>query len=94
MSVLIIEENRVSNANDEVQKGLKQNGYIVERVTDGDLIIDFIKTKIFEVILLNSSLLQISGASIVREILNLGIKTPILILNSHGRRVIKYKFFN
>ena len=82
MSVLLIEEDGTCNANDEVQKGLKQKGYIVERVRDGKLPIDYIKTKKIEVILLDLSLSQISGPRIVCEIRDQGIKTPILILNS------------
>lgn len=92
MRILLFEENGNFNENDRVQKGLKQYGYTVDRLSAKDSL-RYIKKESFEVILLDLSLSQIES-SIVREIRAKDIKTPILILNSFTSTKNKVQTFD
>jgi two-component system response regulator QseB len=86
MRILLVEKDGTSNENEDIQKGLKQYGYTVDRLRDGKTIVSFIKTEKFEAILLDLSLSPKFGISILREIRAEGIKTPILVLTSYPSR--------
>lgn len=83
MRILLVEEDGSSNENDGVQKGLKQYGYTVDRLSEGKILLSFIKTETFEVILLDLNLSKVSGLSVLRKIRAAGITTPVLILISY-----------
>ncbi|WP_339050253.1 response regulator transcription factor [Rickettsiella endosymbiont of Xylota segnis] len=81
MRILLVEEGGTSN--DGVQKGLKQYGYTVDRLTDGKVLLSSIKTETFGVILLDLNLSKVSELSVLRKIRAAGITTPVLILISY-----------
>jgi two-component system, OmpR family, response regulator QseB len=81
MRILLVEEDGTSN--DGVQKGLKQYGYTVDRLTDGKVLLSSIKTETFGVILLDLNLSKVSELSVLRKIRAAGITTPVLILISY-----------
>ncbi len=80
MRILLVENELPNNG---VQKGLKQYGYTVDRLTDGKVLLSFIKTEAFEIILLDLNLSKVSGLSVLRNIRAAGITTPVLILTTY-----------
>ena len=80
MRILLVEEDGSSNENDEVQKGLKQYGYTIDRLSEGKILLSFIKTEIFEVILFNLNSSEVSKLSVLYKIRAAGITIPVLIL--------------
>lgn len=79
MRILLVEDH--SSFNEGVlHKGLKQYGYTVDRLTDSQTALYFIRTETFDVILLDLNLTERSGLSVLREIRAAGITTPVLIL--------------
>ena len=78
MRILLLEEDGALN--DRVKKGLKKYGHTVDRLTDGKDTLNFIKTEIFDVILLELILSDSPGLSTLRKIRTEGIMTPVLIL--------------
>ncbi len=55
MRILLIENHRSFNEG-ALHKGLKQYGYTVDRLTESQTILCFIRTEIFDVILLDLNL--------------------------------------
>ncbi len=82
------------NENGDVQKGLKRYGYTVDRLRDGKVLLSFIKTEKFEVILLDLSLSPTLGISILRNIRAKGFTIPVLILTSYSTTKNKVQTFD
>ena len=61
---------------------LKKNGYIVDAAADGETGAEMAATGIYDIIILDRMLPRIDGLTLLREIRNLGIDTPILILTA------------
>lgn len=80
MRILLVEDD--GSLGDGIQKGLKQYGYTVDWLTDGQTALSSIKTETFDVILLDLNLPKLSGLSVLREVRAAGITTPILILTA------------
>lgn len=94
MRILLVEEDGSSNENDEVQKGLKQYGYTVDRLTEGKILLSFIKTEIFEVILFNLNSSEVSKLSVLYKIRAAGVTIPVLILTNNQSAQDKIKAFD
>jgi two-component system, OmpR family, response regulator QseB len=94
MRILLVEEDGSSNENDEVQKGLKQYGYTVDRLTEGKILLSFIKTEIFAVILFNLNSSEVSKLSVLYKIRAAGVTIPVLILTNNQSAQDKIKAFD
>lgn len=94
MRILLVEEDGSSNENDEVQKGLKQYGYTIDRLSEGKILLSFIKTEIFEVILFNLNSSEVSKLSVLYKIRAAGITIPVLILTYNQSAQDKIKAFD
>lgn len=94
MRILLVEEDGSSNENDGVQKGLKQYGYTIDRLSEGKILLSFIKTEIFEVILFNLNSSEVSKLSVLYKIRAAGITIPVLILTYNQSAQDKIKAFD
>lgn len=71
MRILLVEED--GSSEDGVQKGLKQYGYTVDRLSERKILLSFIKTELFEVILFNLNSSEVSKLSVLYKIRAAGI---------------------
>lgn len=94
MRILLVEEDGSSNENDGVQKVLKQYGYTIDRLSEGEILLSFIKTEIFEVILFNLNSSEVSKLSVLYKIRAAGITIPVLILTNNQSAQDKIKAFD
>ncbi len=80
MHILLIEDDELLG--DGLVKGLKQEGYSVDWFKEGKPAVKFIQPDLFDVILLDLTLPDIWGLTLLRELRSRGITTPILILTA------------
>jgi DNA-binding response OmpR family regulator len=80
MRVLVIEdEKRVAEF---ICKGLRVEGFFCEQANDGQSGLGLAKSQDFDVIVLDRMLPDIDGISVLKQIRQLGIATPILFLTA------------
>ena len=82
MHILLIEDD--VNAASYVIKGLKESGYVVDHAQDGEKGMEFAISLKFDVMVIDRMLPKIDGLSLIKEIRNENIDTPILILSARG----------
>lgn len=82
MHILLIEDD--VNAASYVIKGLKESGYVVDHAQDGEKGMEFAISLKFDVMIIDRMLPKIDGLSLIKEIRNENIDTPILILSALG----------
>tara|TARA_A100000164_G_C21933329_1_gene786809 strand:+ start:188 stop:868 length:681 start_codon:yes stop_codon:yes gene_type:complete len=82
MHILLIEDD--VNAASYVIKGLKESGYVVDHAQDGEKGMEFAISLKFDVMVIDRMLPKIDGLSLIKEIRNENIDTPILILSALG----------
>lgn len=92
MRILLVEED--GSSEDGVQKGLKQYGYTIDRLSEGKILLSFIKTEIFEGILFNLNSSEVSKLSVLYKIRAAGITIPVLILTNNQSAQDKIKAFD
>jgi two-component system response regulator QseB len=83
MRVLLVEDDKELGSC--TAKGLEQNGYTVDWLREGQLVLNITNTntETFEVILLDINLLDnISGWTVLSKLRARGIKTPVMILSA------------
>ena len=61
---------------------LTSNNYSVDTVFDGEEALDYIRTNIYDGIILDLMMPKINGIDVLKKIRSEGIKTPILILTA------------
>jgi two-component system, OmpR family, copper resistance phosphate regulon response regulator CusR len=82
MKILIIEdEPKVAEV---IKKGLEENGYTAEIAYDGLIGRKLVLTNNFEAIILDVNLPQINGYALCKELREMNIKIPILMLTALG----------
>lgn len=80
MRLLLVEDDEpLGNG---ICTGLKQYGYTVDWLKDGQAALRFMKSETFDVILLDLNLPRVSGLTVLRELRANGISTPVLILTA------------
>lgn len=80
MQILIVEdEKRVS---DFICKGLRVEGFFCEQALDGQSAIALVKSHQFDVIILDRMLPDTDGISLLKQIRQLGVSSPILFLTA------------
>lgn len=80
MRILIIEDDR--KIAHFVTAGLREAGYIIDHATDGEDGLHFLLTESYDAAIIDLMLPGINGLTIIRDIRNQGISTPILILSA------------
>ncbi|WP_108816764.1 response regulator transcription factor [Loktanella sp. Alg231-35] len=80
MNILLVEdEERVA---DFVRRGLKADGYSVEHANSGEMALEFLLLREFDVVVLDLMLPGISGSDVCRKIRARGDHTPVLMLTA------------
>jgi len=80
MHVLIIEDSK--RLQTYIAKGLRQRGYAVDVVSDGEEGLFLAETEEYDVIVLDLMLPKLDGLSLLRELRSRGCKTHVLILTA------------
>jgi DNA-binding response OmpR family regulator len=73
-----------------LERGLRESGYVVDAVADGDSALGYLRIYDYEVAVLDWRMPALSGLEVVREIRRRGFAVPILMLtarDSAGDRV-------
>lgn len=92
MKILIVEdEHLIANA---LKKGLEQEHYTVDVAFDGEDGLDLASSDEYDLILLDLMLPKIDGFEVCRQIRNLQINVPILILTAKSQVEDKIKGLN
>jgi DNA-binding response OmpR family regulator len=82
MRVLVVEDNKKMAA--FISKALKEEGYAVNTLYDGDEALATISTTPFDVVVLDIMLPGRDGLSVLRQLRQRGNHTPILLLSARG----------
>ncbi|MEO6970524.1 MAG: response regulator transcription factor [Chthoniobacterales bacterium] len=82
MRALVVEDEKKLGS--FLRKGLAQENLVVDLVHSGDVAIDHILTQSYDVILLDIMLPGRDGLSILREMRQRHINTPVLLLSARG----------
>jgi two-component system OmpR family response regulator len=80
MRVLVIEDD--SEAANWLIKGLVESGHVAEHVADGEEGLDIALGGVHDVLIVDRMLPKRDGLSIIRQIREVGIKSPVLILSA------------
>lgn len=92
MKILVIEdEHLIANA---LKKGLEQEHYTVDLAFDGEQGFDLASTDEYDLILLDLMLPKMDGFEVCRQIRNLEIHVPILMLTAKSQIEDKIKGLN
>jgi DNA-binding response OmpR family regulator len=85
MRVLVAEDDAALRT--VLQRGLRENGYVVDAVADGDAAVKWLRAYEHEVAILDWRMPLKSGIEVVDEVRRLGVKTPILMLTARDAPV-------
>lgn len=92
MKILVVEdEHLIANA---LKKGLEQEHYTVDLAFDGVEGFDLASTSEYDIVLLDLMLPKMDGLEICRQLRNLQIQTPILMLTARSQVEDKIKGLN
>lgn len=82
MRILVIEDEK--EIADGIQAILKRDGYESDSVEDGDLGLEYIRTGIYDLILLDIMLPTRNGLDVLKISRKEGICTPVILLTAKG----------
>ncbi len=89
MHVLIVEDDeRLAAA---LEKILKDNGYDVDKVHDGEAGYNFAKMEDFDVIIMDVMMPKMDGIEVTRELRRANVNTPIILLTARDSTTDKIK---
>ena len=80
MRVLVAEDD--VGLRSVLERGLRENGYVVDAVADGEWALRFLRTYDYEVAVLDWRMPAVSGLDVVRELRRHGSQLPILMLTA------------
>ncbi len=80
MRVLVAEDDEALRS--VLERGLKENGYVVDAVPDGERALQFLKTYEYDVAVLDWRMPKVSGLDVVRDLRRSGSPLPILMLTA------------
>ena len=80
MRILVVEDE--TNVIDFIEQGLKEEGYVVDVATDGELALEFAQTYPYDLIILDILLPKLDGRQVARTLRARGNSTPILMLTA------------
>lgn len=79
---LIVEDD--SNISELVSQSLTAEGFLVSHITDGDIALDRLVRETFDVAILDIMIPGRDGLSVLREVREKGINTPIMLLTARS----------
>ena len=65
-----------------LERGLREDGYVVDAVADGDLAVDYLREYEYEVVILDWRMPKMTGIDVVQHMRRQGDRTPILMLTA------------
>jgi DNA-binding response OmpR family regulator len=80
MRVLVAEDD--TGLRSVLERGLRENGYVVDAVPDGERALSFIRTYEYDVVVLDWRMPKMSGLEVIRELRRAGSPVPILMLTA------------
>lgn len=80
MRLLLVEDDELLG--DALKTGLTQFGYVVDWLKDGETAHSVLKSELFELIILDLGLPQLSGLALLKQIRLEGNHTPVIILTA------------
>ena len=85
MRVLVAEDDAALRT--VLERGLRESGYVVDAVADGQAAVKWLRAYEHEVAILDWRMPVKSGIEVVDEVRRLGVKTPILMLTARDAPV-------
>lgn len=82
MHVLLVEDDK--EAAGYVVKGLQESGFVVDHAANGNLGLELALSGKFDVLIIDRMLPQLDGLSLVAELRQHNIQTPVLFLSALG----------
>ncbi len=82
MRLLIIEDD--ATVADYIVKGLKESGYGVDHAKDGQAGLDLALSENYDLLIVDRMLPYLDGLSIIQQVREADIKSPVLILSALG----------
>ncbi|MFT3989754.1 winged helix-turn-helix domain-containing protein [Aestuariivirga sp.] len=82
MRILVIEDDR--EAASWLVKGLAESGHIADHAADGEEGLAMALEGVHDVLIVDRMLPKLDGLSIIRQVREAGLKTPVLILSALG----------
>ena len=80
MRLLVAEDD--NGLRSVLERGLKENGYVVDAVADGEWALRFLRTYDYDVAVLDWRMSKVSGLDVVCELRRQGSQLPILMLTA------------
>lgn len=80
MRVLVAEDDR--SLRSVLERGLKENGYVVDAVADGDEAVRWLRAYEYEVAVLDWRMPARDGLAVIETVRRAGVRTPILMLTA------------
>ena len=68
-----------------LERGLRENGYVVDALPDGERALAFLRTYDYDVAVLDWRMPNVSGLEVIRELRRAGSPVPILMLTARDR---------
>jgi len=84
MKVLVVEDEvKVSNF---IMRGLEEEGYTVEAAEDGKKGLELIRSKAYDIVLLDLMIPELDGLEVLKEMRRDEIETPVLIITAKSTK--------
>jgi DNA-binding response OmpR family regulator len=80
MRVLVAEDDQALRS--VLERGLRENGYVVDAVPDGERAWSFLRTYDYDVAVLDWRMPKVSGLDVVRDLRRAGSSVPVLMLTA------------
>ena len=82
MRVLVVEDN--PDMGSHLEQGLRENGFAVDLVTDGDRGLDYASAGAYDLLLLDRMLPGRDGLELLRRLRAVGVRTPAIFLTARA----------
>lgn len=92
MRVLVAEDD--DGLRSVVERGLRENGYVVDAVADGEQASNYLRTYDYEVAILDWRMPKRDGLEVVAQARRSGIRTPIIMLTARDTQADKVAGLN
>jgi two-component system, OmpR family, response regulator len=80
MRVLVAEDDEALG--DVLARGLREHGYVVDLVPDGDTALTYLRCYEYELAVLDWRMPRVSGLDVIRKLRRGGVPTPVLMLTA------------
>lgn len=80
MRVLVVEDN--ADMGRQLERGLREHGFAVDLVTDGNSGLEYAATGVYDVLILDRMLPGRDGLEVLRKLRTAGVATPVIFLTA------------